>query len=75
MGSTLCEHEDVTIDLFGICQTFAAARIERITGLSVFKQGMSCGVYATIIYYFTKAIMRNRFFFPIAQGPNVRGAA
>src|SRR5262245_10622240 len=31
-------------------------------GLQIPQQGTSCGVYATIIYYFTKALMRDRFF-------------
>src|SRR6516165_11776072 len=31
-------------------------------GLQIPQQGTSCGIYATIIYYFTKALMRDRFF-------------
>jgi hypothetical protein len=30
--------------------------------LQIPQQGTSCGVYATFIYYFTKALMRDRFF-------------
>ena len=33
-----------------------------VFGLQIPQQGTSCGFYATIIYYFTKALMRNRFF-------------
>ena len=50
---------------------YSAERID--VGLRIPQQATSCGVYATIIYYFTIAIMRDRFLAPVTQGQNVRG--
>jgi len=37
------------------------------------QQGTSCEIYATIIYYFTKALMRDRFFAPCYAGTKCKG--
>jgi hypothetical protein len=42
--------------------------------LQIPRQDTSCGVCATIIYYFTKAIMRDRFFAAVTQGTTCKGA-
>ena len=44
-------------------------------GLQIPQQGTSCGIYATIIYYFTKALMRDRFFAPCYAGTKCKGTA
>jgi hypothetical protein len=44
-------------------------------GLQIPQQGTSCAVYATIIYYFTKALMRDRFFAPCYAGTKCKGTA
>jgi hypothetical protein len=56
-----------------LCRLSMAADIGRLAGyrdglgLQIPRQGTSCGVCATIIYYFTKAIMRDRFFAAVTQ--------
>ena len=42
-------------------------------GLQIPQQGTSCGVCATIIYYFTKAIMRDRFFCSLSRRDKSKG--
>ena len=44
-------------------------------GVQIPQQGTSCGIYATIIYYFTKALMRDRFFAPCYAGTKCKGTA
>ena len=42
-------------------------------GLQIPQQNTSCVIYATIIHYFTKALMRDRFFAPCHPGTKCKG--
>jgi len=64
---------EATINLQCVRVTVTTMSARPGFGLKIPQQGMSCGVYATIIYCFTKALMRDRFFAPCYAGQSARG--